>query len=530
LEKLLYVDMLYINSFVLILVLTVLGMFVKVDIHSKTNNDRYDMLFCAVCAIAIGTLCGICPLKEKDLGYDSPVWLYIGQRMQEGYVPYRDIFDHKGIVLFFIQFFGLLLTPNSLLGVWFLELINMFFTAFFCLKTAKLVIDNKIINWLTVAWVLLVCAQKVFDRGNFTEEYALPWISLAIFVFLQYICTDKYKFTQIIALGVGFAYVAFLRLNMVSVWVFYLPIIFFQMIRKKEWKNLGNCIVAFACGMLIVLVPILAYTIATDSFDDMVKNYFVFNLSYADSEGTLESILSNMMFLSSRFIPALVAIAAVAYKNQNNRVFLVNLACFFVALFFASISGRQYSHYAMVLLPLLVVPIGTAINDFYRVACSDCFSDKRVIALKKHILVVLCASLVPCFIGMKPTEVILDNDTAAMEEKMIVSYLTNNTKESDDVLILGSGARFYILADRKTENKYCYQTPPINISDEIYLEFMNEVIEHPSDTVVLARNREQVLKEANNFSKVVEWFDKQSDHNIYQRIELENYCIYEKVE
>ena len=49
--------------------------------------------------------------------------------MAEGKLPYRDLFDHKGPLLYLIQRVGIGLTPGSYIGVWILELISMMISA-----------------------------------------------------------------------------------------------------------------------------------------------------------------------------------------------------------------------------------------------------------------------------------------------------------------------------------------------------------------------------------------------------------------
>ena len=68
-------------------------------------------------------------------GTDSSVFRYIGWMMTEGYVPYRDFFDHKGILLYVINYIGMLISFEH--GVWFLEGVTIFASAFFCYKIAE---------------------------------------------------------------------------------------------------------------------------------------------------------------------------------------------------------------------------------------------------------------------------------------------------------------------------------------------------------------------------------------------------------
>ena len=78
-------------------------------------------------------------------------------------------------------------------------------------------------------------------------------------------------------------------------------------------------------------------------------------------------------------------------------------------------------------------------------------------------------------------------ELSSREEELdpIVQYLRESTKETDDVLILGNSCWYYLMADRKTENRFFYQLPPLEISDELYTSFLKEIEKKPSQMIIL---------------------------------------------
>src|ERR671918_83423 len=65
---------------------------------------------------------------------DSGVFLYMGWRFLNGDIPYRDIWDHKPPLIYFVDALGIALTPHSLWGVWVLRFLFIFFTLFLIYK------------------------------------------------------------------------------------------------------------------------------------------------------------------------------------------------------------------------------------------------------------------------------------------------------------------------------------------------------------------------------------------------------------
>ena len=78
------------------------------------------------------------PFNSAVPGTDSSVFLYIGKAMHNGAIPYKELFDHKGILLYFIEYFGYLIGFGNQIGVWIIELINLLVTALVLFKIANL--------------------------------------------------------------------------------------------------------------------------------------------------------------------------------------------------------------------------------------------------------------------------------------------------------------------------------------------------------------------------------------------------------
>ncbi len=66
-------------------------------------------------AISICLNSGIAP-GNRNL-YDSNSFIYIARLMQYGLIPYLDVFDHKGPLLYFINYIGL--GFGDQIGIWF---------------------------------------------------------------------------------------------------------------------------------------------------------------------------------------------------------------------------------------------------------------------------------------------------------------------------------------------------------------------------------------------------------------------------
>ena len=64
-------------------------------------------------------------------------------------------------------------------------------------------------------------------------------------------------------------------------------------------------------------------------------------------------------------------------------------------------------------------------------------------------------------------------------------FQSTREKHIDDVLVVGNSCWYYLLTDRKTENRYFYQLPPLEISASLRGDFYEELLRKPSDCIIL---------------------------------------------
>ena len=189
------------------------------EVEESRKKELLTFAVCCACiTLAASTLFRLFPGNNRPPAEDSSVFLYIGKRMLEGKLPYRDLFDHKGPILYLIEVSGLRLSPHSTNGVWVLEVLNLLAASYLMLRLGFLEAENRASGFLVVLTAVGVCGWKIWQGGNFTEEYALPWITAAALVFFRFFQSGCYRLRDIFLLAFSFAIVFLLRANMVAVW------------------------------------------------------------------------------------------------------------------------------------------------------------------------------------------------------------------------------------------------------------------------------------------------------------------------
>ena len=450
--------------------------------QNRSQNQRVlDLVFCICTAYAAASLLRLYPGNARPPIQDSSAFLYIGKRMAEGKLPYRDLFDHKGPLLYLIQRIGIGLIPGSYIGVWILELISMMISAWYMRRLAGLVTKNRSNAYLAVLAVLGACGWMVWQGGNFTEEFALPWIAFAAYVFCSFFESGSYKPRHILLLGASFAAVLLLRANMIAVWACYLPIVVILLLKEKRFSALGRCTLLFLSGMLLLMTPFVIWAIKAGFLRELWEDYILFNFRYTGSVTvSAEDRIILILLFAKVLWPAVAALLISLVLMPRRKLLWFNLLFFAVSVVSAAMSGRLYYHYAIVMLPAAVLPFGC------------CFDRSARLLRKKNgntavNPAVLLASLLLMVAGAVSYRQVF---SYTAEDDALTAYLKENTTAKDDVLVIGNSCWYYLLADRKTENRYFYQLPPMEISASLREDFYKELRQKPSDCIVLPGYRE----------------------------------------
>ena len=308
---------------------------------------------------------------------------------------------------------------------------------------------------------------------------------------------------------------------MIGVWAALIPASLASLMLQKRWKDIGYSVLFFTIGMLIVLVPVCIIAYSGGWLEAVWQYYVMYNFTYAASDGSsLSNLVSTIVFLAGRMSLGLVLILALPLNSRNKKAWL-NLLAFAVSLLLASISGRMYSHYAMVLIPFVVMPCAIWVDGLL-----DRKLVSRIPSIVKNRLPLVASTLfvIIIFISM----VFFPRQFAHTD---VSRYLVENTGPSDNVLIAGNHAFDYLRSDRCPEIRYFIQNFP---SQNLYEDFLDEFEFEDYDCIVVEQPFAESLEYGGfegDFNRYL--FDSYSEYGNRGAFVLEDkgsFYSYEKVE
>lgn len=504
------------------------------------NKRLQNLLIVVILAIVAFLICMQVPANiftnNMEEPVDSSVFKYIGWSMTKGKVPYLELFDHKGILLYFINYIGTFLSPIH--GIWFIEFIFMFVSVLFTYKLARKFCKKSIS--LLIMLISFVPMYHYFDKGNFTEEYALPFQMISLNIFFDFFLHPNRYFgykkkdsfikldfkwfnIPICICGICFACVLFLRANMISIWCIFCIMVLIYCIAKKKYQELIKFIISFISGIFIIALPILIYIVQHGALQSFINDYLIFNMKYTDNKGKISKLNVFIQFCSA--VPVMLALLIVSIKLyaqiKNKEKWKFNLVYFIfmiATILLTSMSGKFYYHYGMSIVPILVYPY-CILYQFLEGKKLKNGGLKLIVT--GYLLITL---VIPT--GLNFTKDFLnkiDNKDKPAYTNKAIEYIKSNTQESDLISVFGNKNYIYYLANRESASRYSYQLPIAEIDKGIMTEYLEDLKEKQPKIIVYALTNEiekGYYKSANIMKKFLQdnnykLVEKTNDMQIY---------------
>lgn len=461
------------------------------DTKEKITKEKAVSVFCVLALAGLGVFLAVqsslMPFtRDGFISTDTSVWIQIAKEMQHGKMVYRDLFDHKGPVLFFL--FSLFFRFGGITGIWILQCLMLAVTITMCMKCAMTITSNRLLGtYVTVATVWGL--NYFFWEDLSIEEMALPFLFTSLYIFLSYFRSEdrRIKTYRIALLGVCMGAVFGLRPNMIALWAAFALAVFAENLYRKKYGELVSYIVFFLAGFAGTLLAIGLWLLANGALAAWWRDGFLFNFAYAGETDMQSRMDILILFVKYRiqWISLLLNVLILCFYKKDKMLYGANLLYVAVNLVLMSMSGENYAHYKIALLPGFVAPLacgGQIIWDYIA------GWKKRFRFAEPFVLATLCLAALfakDCYRGLLR---IYDNISVTEEEAAILEamdYIKEHTDSDDKIAALGNLCHIYLGTDRYSATNYVYTFPVCNISAEMGERFCAQLLEARPKIIVM---------------------------------------------
>jgi hypothetical protein len=418
---------------------------------------------------------------------DGPVFAYIGWAMKHGLMPYRDIWDHKGPLLYYLQLIGSSLSPDSTVGIGVLELIA-YAMAFFPVYR----VIASFSSWRIGFGVALFSAAYVLHfsgGGNMTETWSLLPLAAGHYAAWRWSQRLSSRWCPA-AIGICLACIFWLRANMIVFPLLATLLLLYETGRSEGVsKALRRLALASGAGLalsVLILTPLFLWGI----FHDLVAAYFGYNAAYSNGLSLASRYEHTTQLLGKLFVTAIAVLGVAgwilgvergrrAHQAEPGGLPSLYLKIVLWSLPFelaaATLSGRDYPHYLLPLFPTLAVLGAWFLSEFER-------QNKMPgnPALVMPLLLALCGLSFTTY----PGDLSRTAEPTHPEYLAVARFIRQATTMSDKITVVGeTDAPFLMLLSRRLPaSRFVYQLPLIDVNNpaagEQRRQFMCEIAQN----------------------------------------------------
>lgn len=331
----------------------------------STAVSRRELLVLFVTALGCITVCSkSSPLYPMNDWVDANCFFTVGRSMLSGKVLYRDIFEQKGFYLYALHVLAALISDQTFLGVYLLEIAAAFLFLLFSYKTVLLFCSRFSLRLMPV-FAALIFASSAFCQGDSAEELCLPLLALCLYVGLRAAKDgDAPTLKESFVVGLCAGVILFVKFSILGFFVGWFVVPAFLLLRRRELSRLLRTMAVIAAGVAVASLPVLAYFLANGALRSLLEvyfydNIFVYALSpdysvYAGQSTVL--IGARTALLNNPLAGVLLVLALIWLSQQKNRLpFALAAGAFVGTLLLVYSTKLRILYYAFVFAPFVML-------------------------------------------------------------------------------------------------------------------------------------------------------------------------------
>ena len=302
---------------------------------------------------------------------DANSYFSVGKALFNGKMPYRDVFDQKGMYLYFLYGLAYLVSHTTFFGVFLLEVVFAAADLWGIFRILQLYVKRQTALCLAPVALAAAFCSKSFYWGGSAEEICYPFLIWGLYLSLNYFKNDYPKQEMnrgtLLAGGILAGIIANIKFTALGFFFAWMMCAAFAFLVRKDFFGAVKACLIFLLGMAIPFVPWLIYFGIQKGlyewyFGYVYVNVFAYSNLNEEGPGLYERVYTLVKLLywliRDNLIYFVFVIAGVlwgTFGRQKKFLERINLLalCFFLFLGIY-VGGSELPYYA---LPLSIFTV-----------------------------------------------------------------------------------------------------------------------------------------------------------------------------
>ncbi|MBI5444816.1 MAG: hypothetical protein HY900_26835 [Deltaproteobacteria bacterium] len=427
----------------------------------------------------------LAPFANKTSEYDGGVFIYGARELLRGARIYEDFFDHKGPLLYLLNALGLWLAGGRLVGIWWMEVVTLWVAALFSYKAARL-LSGRFVALCSAVYALSLLS--VLQPGQGAQHYALPFLGISLFLFVRGLARadardEFFRTRELVCISVCFALVLLLQPNLAAPWAGFGLSTAVVLLVRGRYAYVARAAAVVVPTVLATLAPFVAYALHTGVLEDAVACYWKFNRVnppvsvFSLAKGTYYALVN--VHRGSAVIPFSLYglyVAHLTARGESRALHAGLASALAVTLVLGcGLSGRDYPHYAIILVPLLCVTTAFVLEHL-----------RQRGKMGRWALVCILASF--CwyqavqqaywtYVAYRPDE----------ELMRLVSLIKYHSAPTDKIAVVGNDSQLYYLSERQGSSRYHYTYPVADVKGfgiDVWQQYREDLVRNEPRLII----------------------------------------------
>jgi hypothetical protein len=307
---------------------------------------------------------------------DSGVYAYVGSAILDGQLPYRDVWEHKPPVGFYLNALALLVFGHTPWAIWWLNVIWVTLTSIVFFLLIKKMMGGIPASVASLLFATAIMQPELGRGGNLMEVYGLLFQVLVIGALYYYFVAPRNSWVFISGIFTSLAFLT--KQTTIALGVSSILAIFIVSLLRRELKQALLRPLLFAGSVIVPIVLAGSYWLINGAAYDFLDAVFLHSLAYVGERTSfLWSLKNTVLNVFPRLIISrlyyIAAGAFILYCFENFHWYIARLRRdhkappqeihpveltmlgIFIALpvevALASLGARNFGHYFLTLIP-----------------------------------------------------------------------------------------------------------------------------------------------------------------------------------